>query len=443
MADEVAGAGLTVEVLAVGDELLAGDITNRNAAWISTRLADAGIPVTRHVTVRDDVEVIAAALAESLSRAGAVIVTGGLGPTQDDLTREGIAALAGVGLRRDPDLEAWLRAAFTARGRVVPEMNYRMADVPEGATSIPNPTGAAPGVLMELPRSGGPSGVVYALPGVPFEMQAMVQATVVGDLLGRLPAPQAVVVEVLRTAGLWESQVADRLAPEEARVRAAGNPVMAFLASGGLTRVKVTATAPTRAEAAALAAPTVAFAREVLGDSVFGGADDSLEAVVVRLLRERGETVAVAESLTGGLLAGRLTEVPGASAAVVGSVTAYATRLKASLLGVPADVLDAHGAVSGPTAEAMAAGVRQLTGADWGLATTGVAGPEEQEGKPVGTVHVGLARPDGTTGSTALHLPGDRERVRMITVVSALDLLRRALSPGVEPTGPAAGEGGA
>jgi len=414
---------LTVEVLAVGDELLAGDITNRNAAWISTRLADAGVSVSRHVTVGDDVGVIAAALTESLVRAGAVVVTGGLGPTQDDLTREGIALAAGVGMRRDPELEAWLRAAFASRGRVVPDMNYRMADVPEGASSIANPTGAAPGVRLELA-----GGVVYALPGVPYEMRAMVEASVVPDLLGRLTAPQAVVVEVLRTAGLWESQVAEALAPEEARVRVAGNPVVAFLASGGLTRVKVTATAATRADAARLAAPTVAYARDALGDSVFGGSGDSLEAVVVTALCARGETLAVAESLTGGLLAGRLTDVPGASAALVGSVTAYATRLKATLLGVPEELLAAEGAVSGATAAAMAAGARERLGADWGLATTGVAGPDEQEGKPVGTVHLGLARPDGSSESRALQLPGDRERVRVLSVVAALDLLRLALA---------------
>lgn len=434
-----AALGVEVEVLAVGDELLAGDITNGNAAWLSSRLADAGVPVTRHVTVADDVDVIAAAVLESLGRVAAVVVTGGLGPTQDDLTREGLALAAGVGVRREPGLEAALRAAFSSRGRTVPEMNYRMADLPVGASSIPNPTGAAPGVLLELPGPGGGPGVVYALPGVPGEMRAMVEASVAADLVARMPAPQAVVARTVRTAGLWESEVAQAMAPEVERARSAGGPVVAFLASGGQTRVKVTGTAPTVTEAEALVAPVVAFARRVLGDAVVGGGggvggagavvvdDDSLEGVVVAMLRARGETLAVAESLTGGLLAGRLTDVAGASDVFVGGVTAYATRLKGSLLGVAPDVLAREGAVSPVTAVAMARGVRERLGSSWGLATTGVAGPSEQEGHPVGTVHVALAGPSGAVVTKALTLPGDRGHVRLLAVVAALDVLRRTV----------------
>jgi len=433
-----AALGVEVEVLAVGDELLAGDITNGNAAWLSSRLADAGVPVTRHVTVADDVDVIAAAVLESLGRVAAVVVTGGLGPTQDDLTREGLALAAGVGVRREPGLEAALRAAFSSRGRTVPEMNYRMADLPVGASSIPNPTGAAPGVLLELPGPGGGPGVVYALPGVPGEMRAMVEVSVAADLVARMPAPQAVVARTVRTAGLWESEVAQAMAPEVERARSAGGPVVAFLASGGQTRVKVTGTAPTVTEAEALVAPVVAFARRVLGDAVVGGGggvggagavvvDDSLEGVVVAMLRARGETLAVAESLTGGLLAGRLTDVAGASDVFVGGVTAYATRLKGSLLGVAPDVLAREGAVSPVTAVAMARGVRERLGSSWGLATTGVAGPSEQEGHPVGTVHVALAGPSGAVVTKALTLPGDRGHVRLLAVVAALDVLRRTV----------------
>jgi len=433
-----AALGVEVEVLAVGDELLAGDITNGNAAWLSSRLADAGVPVTRHVTVADDVDVIAAAVLESLGRVAAVVVTGGLGPTQDDLTREGLALAAGVGVRREPGLEAALRAAFSSRGRTVPEMNYRMADLPVGASSIPNPTGAAPGVLLELPGPGGGPGVVYALPGVPGEMRAMVEASVAADLVARMPAPQAVVARTVRTAGLWESEVAQAMAPEVERARSAGGPVVAFLARGGQTRVKVTGTAPTVTEAEALVAPVVAFARRVLGDAVVGGGggvggagavvvDDSLEGVVVAMLRARGETLAVAESLTGGLLAGRLTDVAGASDVFVGGVTAYATRLKGSLLGVAPDVLAREGAVSPVTAVAMARGVRERLGSSWGLATTGVAGPSEQEGHPVGTVHVALAGPSGAVVTKALTLPGDRGHVRLLAVVAALDVLRRTV----------------
>lgn len=428
---ENAPATFVVEVLAIGDELLAGDIVNGNAAAVSARLAEVGVPVVRHTSVGDDVEVIAAAVREALARVPALVVTGGIGPTQDDLTREGIAAAAGVGLHREPELEAALRAAFADRGRDVPEMNYRMADLPDGARSIPNPLGAAPGVLAELPRPDGAAGprtgVVYALPGVPAEMAAMLEQSVAPDLAARLPAPQAVVVRVVRTAGLWESEVAQLLAPVEERARAARQPVVAFLASGGQTRVKITATASTATAALALVEPVEAFARQVLGDAVVGGAADTLESVVLALLRSRGQTLAVAESLTAGLVAGRLAAVPGASDVLVGGVAAYATRLKSELLGVPAQVLSLDGAVSEATARAMAAGARQRLGADWGLATTGVAGPAAQEGHPAGTVHLAVSGPEGQEQAHLLHVPGDRERVRTLATVGALDLLRRSL----------------
>ncbi|SNQ49078.1 CinA-like protein [Frankia canadensis] len=416
---------MRAELLAVGDELLYGDIVNGNAAWLGRQLADVGVDVATSTVVGDEIETIATAIRAALARADAVVLTGGLGPTQDDLTREGIAAAAGVGLRRNDFLEAELRRRFQAMGRdgsALPAMNFRQAELPDGAQPLPNTAGSAPGVRMEIG-----AGVVYAMPGVPFEMTAMFTASVLPDLLRRAGQPAVVVHRVLRTAGMWESVVAEALAAEVDRLAPIGNPRIAFLASGGQTRVRITARARDRAEAEALIAPVETAARAALGAGVYGGDEDSLESVVLGLLGARGATLAVAESLTGGLLAAALTDVPGASAVLRGGVVSYATEVKASALGVDADLLATEGAVSARTAAAMAAGVRERLGADYGLSTTGVAGPTEQEGKPVGTVHLGLAGPDGTITRSVL-LPGDRPRVRTNAAVAALDLLRRTLA---------------
>lgn len=422
---------MRVEIVAVGDELLYGDIINGNAAWLGRELADVGIRLETSVVVGDDVEAIAAAVVTALGRADAAILTGGLGPTQDDLTREGLARAAGVELVRDPFLESTLRRRFSDLGRTgasvpasrrAPEINYRQADLPVGAQPLPNERGTAPGLRVSIG-----AGVAYALPGVPHEMTAMFTTSVLPDLLRRAGEPAVVVHRVLRTAGMWESAVAEALAPEVERVTPLGNPTIAFLASGGQTRVRISARARNRAEAETLIAPVETAARAALGPGVYGSDDDSLEGVVHALLRERGATLAVAESITGGLLAGRLTDVAGSSVTFRGGVVAYATDLKESLLGVEGAVLGEHGAVSPETAAAMAVGVRERLGATYGLALTGIAGPDEQEGKPVGTVYVGLAGPDGVR-TQSLRLPGDRPRNRAYAVVQALDVIRRALS---------------
>lgn len=415
---------MRAELVAVGDELLYGDIVNGNAAWLGRELADVGVQVVASTVVGDDIATIAATLRAALGRAEVCLVTGGLGPTQDDLTREGIAAAAGVEVATDETLTAELlrRYELQGRGDRVVRMNLRQAELPVGATSIRNGAGTAAGVRMEIG-----TGVVYAMPGVPFEMTAMFADGVLPDLLRRAGQPAVLVHRVLRTAGMWESTVATALAGEVERLAPIGNPAIAFLASDGQTRVRITARARDREGAEELIAPVEAAARVALGPGVYGGADDSLEAVVLGLLGARGSTLAVAESLTGGLLAGRLTDVPGASSVFRGGVVAYATDVKASALDVSPELLLAEGAVSARTAAAMAAGVRVRLGADYGLATTGVAGPAEQEGHPPGTVHLGLAGPDGVV-TRSVRLPGDRERVRTYAVVTALDFLRRLLA---------------
>jgi nicotinamide-nucleotide amidase len=402
-----------VELVTVGDELLRGDTVNGNAGWLGRRLTEAGVRVVRDVVVPDDTETIRTALQEALTRVDVVIVTGGLGGTSDDVTRDALARAAGVVLRRDPALEARLRERATTRGVPVRESALRMADVPEGARLLPNPAGVAPGLRLELP-----GGAAYALPGMPEEMRAIAEESVLPEL-----GVKTMAARVLRTATLWESVVAARLAPVEALpgVR------LAYYPSPGEVRVRIEGDAGDRvAEAAAMAG-------DLLGAAVYAEEDVALDRVVHRLLAERGATVAVAESLTGGLLGAELTGMPGSSATFLGGVVAYATHLKHSLLGVPAELLAAHGAVHPEVATAMAAGVRERLGATYGLAVTGVAGPDPQDGQPVGTVHVAVADTGAHPRIKSVQLPvsGDGERargpIRRMTVVHALDLLRRHL----------------
>ena len=408
------------EIVAVGTELLLGQIVNSNAAWIGQRLADVGWDCLRHTTVGDNQGRIAAAIREALGRADAVVVTGGLGPTQDDVTREAIAAVAGVPLERHADLEEGLRQRFASFGvRRMAEMNLRQADVPKGGRVIDNPRGSAPGLLVEV--DGKP---VYAVPGVPREMEGMLERSVLPDLAQRAGEGRAIVSRTLRTAGIGESRVAELLTP--LWDAAGGTVTMAYLAAAGEVRVRLTAVAPTRQQALQEIAPVEQAVRERLGAAVYGLDEESLEQTVVRLLGEAGLTLATAESLTGGLLGGRLTGVPGASAVYRGGVVSYATEVKASVLGVDGALLDRHGPVSEPVAGAMAAGARRLLDAGLGLAATGVAGPDEHGGRPVGTLCLAVADAAGEVAQT-LRAPGDRAQVRGWATTTALDLLRRHL----------------
>ena len=407
------------EIVGVGTELLLGQIVNTNAAWIGQRLADVGWDCLRHTAVGDNEGRIAEAIREALARADAVIVTGGLGPTQDDVTREAIAAVAGVRLVRDPAIERWLEERFAGFGvRRMARMNLRQADVPEGARTIDNPRGTAPGLVLEV--GGKP---VYAVPGVPREMEGMLERVVLPDLAARAGEGRAIVSRTLRTAGIGESRVAERLTP---LWDAAEGVTMAYLASAGEVRVRLTAVGHTRDEALARIAPVEAAARAELGTAVYGADDEALEQVVGRLLREWGLSLATAESLTGGLLGGRITTVPGASDYYRGGLVAYATEAKAGLLGVEQGLLDEHGPVSEPVAAAMAEGARRAFDAGAGLATTGVAGPTEHGGQPVGTLCLGVADAAGTVTAT-MRAPGDRTQVRAWSTALALDLLRRRL----------------
>lgn len=413
---------MQAELLAVGDELLLGSRVNGNAAWLGQRLAEAGVGITRSVAVGDRLDAIVAALTDASARADAVVVTGGLGPTSDDRTRQALAEAAGVELYRDAELAERLRQRYAALGVAERPSALYQAYVPDGAGLLPNPHGTAAGLRLELSRA-----VVYALPGVPREMEGMFAASVLPDVLSRGGGATAVASRTLHTAAVWESSVAERLAGLEDELIPVGNPTLAYLASPGEVRVRLTATAETRAAALALLEGAERRARDLLGETVYGADDATLESVVHGLLAGQGATVAVAESLTGGLLGQRLTATAGASATFVGGAIAYASAAKAALLDVPERLLAARGAVSPEVAEAMASGIRDRLGATYGLGLTGVAGPEPEEDKPPGTLHVGLAGPEGRCAGISPRLPGDRAHNRIQAAVHALDLLRRQL----------------
>ena len=405
------------EVLAVGTELLLGQVIDTNSAWIGEQLALAGIDSLFQVKVGDNHKRIVASLQHALSRSDAVIVCGGLGPTQDDISREAIAEVMGVALERDDAVAETIRGLFGARGRTMTANNLRQADVPIGATVVPQTRGTAPGLICPVGEK-----VVYAVPGVPHEMRDMVSRAVLPDLQRRAGTTATIVSRTLRTWSLAESAVAEMVAPRVEALDTAGNPTIAFLASGmeGI-KVRITAKgADTAAACAILDAEEVAL-RSLLGDAVFGVDDESMEVAVAGLLGRAGLTLGLAESLTGGLVGARLTAVPGASDWFRGSIVAYDRSVKHELLGVPDGPV-----VSREAAMAMASGAARVLRADVGLAVTGVAGPTEQDGQPVGTVWMAMAL-DGGCSATMVRLPGPREQVRQFSAISVLDLLRRRL----------------
>ncbi len=406
------------EVIAVGTELLLGQITDTNSSWIGSQLALGGIDSHFQTKVGDNIGRIVAVIEHALARSDALIVCGGLGPTQDDLTRDAIASVMGVDLIRDASIAERIRAMFAARGRAMPENNLRQADVPRGASIIAQMPGTAPGLVC--PVAGK---VIYAVPGVPDEMMEMVSGTVIPDLKQRAGVSAIIKSRVLRTWGQSESGLAETLAERITELDAIGNPTLAFQASG-IEGLKVRITAKERSETAveAILAAEEARLRAQLGSIVFGVDEQTMESVVLDRLRERALSLAVAESLTGGLLGARITAVPGASDVFRGGLVAYASEVKFTLLGVPIGPV-----VSAECAKAMAAGVRERLGADVGLATTGVAGPTEQDGQPVGTVFLGLAI-DDTVRAARILLPGDRQQIRRYAVISALNLLRLRLA---------------
>jgi len=405
------------EVVAVGTELLLGQIVDTNSSWIGERLARAGIDSFFQTKVGDNQARMVEAMRIALDRNDAVIVCGGLGPTQDDITRQAIAEVMGVELVRDAALVERIRTKFGARGRDMADSNLQQADLPVGARAMDTQPGTAPGLICPVGDK-----VVYAVPGVPYEMQELVDAEVIPDLQARMGERAAIVSRVLRTWGLAESSLAEMVASRHEVLEHTGNPTIAFLASGieGI-KIRLTAKAPTEDEALALIEVEEAELRRILGSLVFGVDDDTMESALGVLLEDRGLTLAVAESMTGGLVAGRLVDVPGSSKWFKGGVVAYDSEIKFDLLKVPRGPV-----VSEVAAVQMADGVRQLLGADVGLSVTGVAGPAEQDGQPVGTVWFGIAIGDDVE-AVHLRLPGDRPRIRQFATISLVDLARKRL----------------
>jgi nicotinamide-nucleotide amidase len=408
------------EVVAVGTELLLGQIVDTNSSYIGEQLAGSGIDCHYQTKVGDNLDRIVLALRSALARSDAVLVCGGLGPTQDDITREAIAQVMNVALETDDIVLERIRAMFGARGRTMTPNNARQAEVPKGARVIEQRLGTAPGLICPVGNK-----VIYAMPGVPYEMHEMMERAVLPDLRDRAGDQAVIASRTLRTWGLAESAVAELLA---GRIEAlggggAGVVTIAFLASGieGI-KVRLTVKAESLEEAETALELEEAEVRSILGDAVFGVDDETMEHAIGSLLCERGLCLGVAESLTGGLMAARIVSVPGASEWFMGGVVAYARPVKFELLGLE------HGpVVSAAAARAMAEGARQTLGCDVAVSTTGVAGPAEQEGHRPGTVFIGLSMGDEPTEAVELRLPGDRERVRQMTVISALSALRSRL----------------
>ena len=405
-------------VVAVGTELLLGQIVDTNSSWLGEQLAGAGIDSLFQVKVGDNLARIVATLRSTLAEADAIIICGGLGPTHDDITREAIAEIMGVELEMNDEVALVIDQLFTSRGRRMPQNNLRQAMVPKGAKIIEQRRGTAPGLICPVGEK-----VMYAVPGVPFELYEMFERAILPDLLARSGEASVIKSRVLRTWGDSESGLNERLVGVINELEKVGNPTLAFLASGweGI-KVRLTAKANTEDQAIELLDTWDAKVRGQVEDLVFGVDAQNMESVVLQKLREKKLTLGVAESVTGGLVAGRLTAIAGASDVFRGAIVSYDSEIKFDLLNVTNGLV-----VSESAAKEMAIGVRKTLGSDIGLALTGVAGPAEQDGVKVGTLCVGLAMPNGDVRSTTFSLPYGREQMRQFSVISALNFLRQSL----------------
>jgi nicotinamide-nucleotide amidase len=407
-------------VLTIGDELLIGQIVDTNAAWIGERLTSIGVRPVRLETVGDEAVHMQDALARALDAGRITIVTGGLGPTHDDLTRDVVASCFGVALQEDPVILEGIRARFARRNMDMPVSNHVQSLVPEGFEAIPNAAGTAPALVGSYRHPDG-VGLLALLPGVPYEMQAFMRE----DILPRVAAMTGAVdvrQKTLLTVGVSESALADHL---EGVTELLGPEVgLAYLPNLRGVRLRLTALGSGAEKGLAV---LEAFVRERAGKWIYGEGDDTLEGAVGRMLQDRGLTVATAESCTGGMVAHRLTDIPGSSSWVVGGVVAYSNSVKEAQLGVSSETLRAFGAVSRQTACEMADGVRQRLGARIGISTTGIMGPSGGSGeKPVGTFWMGISS-ERRTVALPLTLGNDRIRNKERASTAVLDLLRREL----------------
>lgn len=403
-------------VLAIGDELIGGRTVDTNSAYLSERLAARGIPTIAHVTVGDDASAIADAVVDAAGRVDVVLITGGLGPTEDDLTRQGLADAMGVELGLNEACLAEIEAFFRERGREMVPINRIQAMLPAGAAPLDNRLGTAPGIAATLGAAA-----VFVMPGVPHEMREMFETQIVP----RLPdGAGAIVQHIVHTYGQGESDVGTTI---HDLMRRDANPTVGTTVAAGMVSVRVTAHAESPERADAMACETVAEVRHRLGVLVIGEGEETIASVVGAILRQQHQTLATAESCTGGLIGEQITDVPGASEYFLGGAVCYANEVKQEVLGVDEGLLAEHGAVSEPVAAAMAAGCRDRFGSDWAIATTGIAGPAGgTESKPVGLVYISLAGPDGT-GVHRHVFPGTRKFIRQRAALAAMNYLRLAL----------------
>jgi nicotinamide-nucleotide amidase len=412
---------MKAEILSIGSELTSGQNLDTNSQWLSLRLAEIGIPVGWHTTVADDLQANVEAFRIAASRAALVLATGGLGPTQDDLTREALAQAAGVELVLHEESLRTIQEMFRRFSRTMPERNRVQAMCPAGAEPIANQRGTAPGIWMRL---GG--AWVAAMPGVPSEMHHMYEARVKPSLLQLGLGSGVLVQRKLNAFGAGESAVEEKLFDLTRRGHV---PEVGITVGDATISLRILARAPTPAEAQAQIAPVEQTIRERLGDLVFGVEDEELQDAVARLLVQKHKTLAAAESVTGGLVAESLVRVPGVGSFFTGGIVAYTNRIKAELLGVPQALLDDKGAVSAEVAEAMAVGCRTRLGTDLAVSTVGVAGPGDAGDKPRGLVYVGLAW-EGGCDSSHFSWPGTRTEVQRRCAKMALNRVRLHLLRG-------------
>src|SRR5271165_5133048 len=402
------------EIIAVGSELLTPQKVDTNSLYLTDQLNALGVEVVRKAVVGDDRQRLVETIHGAMERSQVVVLTGGLGPTEDDLTRESVASALSRELIFNQEICDQIAERFRRFGRVMAEINKRQAYVVSGAEVLNNPRGTAPGQWI---ASNGLT--VILLPGPPSELKAMFERECLPRLEKLLP-PQAIRTRFYRSVGMTESDLDQLIAPVYTRYT---NPATTILAASGEIHVHLRARCADAAQAEALLDEVANQIEPLLGDRIYSRNGDSLEAVVGSLLRERKAHLSVAESATGGLLGGRITAVPSSSDYFVGGFLTYTDQMKTELLGVPAELIEEHTAVSEPVAKAMAEGAQRLTHSDYALSITGYAGPD---GAQVGVVFIGLATPSGVQ-VRRVQLPGDRERIRMFSTNTALDLLRRAL----------------
>ncbi len=414
---------MTAEIISIGDELLIGQIVDSNAVWIAERLHHAGVDIVAMETVPDNEPIIAEGLRRAIRNVDLVVMTGGLGPTHDDVTRQAVASAMNVGLSINNDAFRQIERRYEERGRDVPNSAEVQATIPDGFEVIINPVGTAPG-FWRMWKNDGRNKILAVLPGVPAEMQVMMK----DEVLPRIHEHRDlfhVKSRVLLTTGLGESTLQDQI--KDIVPRRDSGMRLAYLASPGVVRLRITGSGEDSDQVEADLDGLESRLRERLGRVIFGVEEERLEEVVGRLLRERELTISVAESCTGGLVASRISDVSGASNYLMGAVVAYGNAIKMNMLGVSRDVLDADGAVSREVAIQMARGIRERVGSDIGISTTGIAGPTGgTPDKPVGTVWIGYAGPDGEEAQL-LQLVKHRGLNKELTTVRILDLVRHRL----------------